>query len=104
MSSNQPTSRPRTGSGPSVVTTVWVALAAFLVLLIVLATQLRNDPTAAGLAAQTPRVVVVRRIYETIVHERIIGASGKGGATTVSSSSAVSASPLPAAPVATRTS
>jgi hypothetical protein len=73
------------------------------VLLIVLATQLRNDPTAAGLAAHKPRVVVVRRIYETIVHERIIGASGNG-ATTVSSSSAVSASPLPAAPVATRTS
>lgn len=104
MSPDQPTSRPRLASGPSVVTTVSVALAAFLVLLIVLATQLRNDPSAAGLATQKPRVVVVRRIYETIVHERIIGASGKSGATTVSSSSAESASPLPAAPVATRTS
>jgi hypothetical protein len=102
--SNQPTSRRRPAAGPSILTTVSVALAAFLVLLIVLATQLRNDRTAADLAAQKPRIVIVRRIYETIVHERIIGATGKGGATTVSSSSAVSASPLPAAPVATRTS
>lgn len=101
--SDQPTSRPRPASGPSVVTTVSVALAVFLVLLIVLATQLRNDPKGAGLVAQK-RVVVVRRIYETVVHERVIGATGKGGATTVSSSSAVSASPLPATPVATRTS
>ena len=103
MSSDQPTSRPPTASHRTVATTASVALAAFLVLLIVLATQLRNNPTAAGLAAR-PKVVVVRRIYETTIHERIIGASGKSGATTVSSSSPISAPPLPATPVTTHTS
>ena len=87
-----------------------MALATFLALVIVLAIQLRDHPGAAGLAAQKPRIVVVRRIYETTVHERIVAAAGAagatgGGGTTVSSSSAnVSGPPLPAAPVTTRTS
>jgi hypothetical protein len=83
-----------------------MALAAFLALVIVLAIQLRDHP-GAGLAAQKPRIVIVRRIYQTTVHERIIAAAGAGGGggTTVSSSSAnVSPPPLPAAPVTTRTS
>ena len=84
-----------------------MALAAFLALVIVLAIQLRDHPGAAGVAAQKPRIVIVRRIYQTTVHERIIAAAGAtgGGGTTVSSSSAnVSGPPLPAAPVTTRTS
>jgi hypothetical protein len=84
-----------------------VALAAFLVLLVVLAMQLRDNPRAAGLVAQKARIVVVRRVYLTTVHERVIGAAGAAGAsgTTVSSSSAsVSGSPIPTTPVRTRTS
>ena len=84
-----------------------MALAVFLALVIVLAIQLRDHPGSVGLAAQKPRVVVVRRIYETTVHERIIaaaGATGAGGTTVSSSSANVSGAPLPAAPVITRTS
>jgi hypothetical protein len=90
-----------------VVATASIALATFLALVIVLAIQLRNNPGAAGLASQKPRVVIVRRIYETTVHERVIAAGGGGGAgaATVSSSSAsVSGAALPATPVVTRTS
>ena len=90
-----------------------MALAAFLALVIVLAIQLRDHPGAAGLAAQKPRIVIVRRIYQTTVHERIIAAAGASagggttagaGTTTSSSSASVSGPPLPAAPVTTRTS
>ena len=87
--------------------TACIALAVFLTLLVVLATQLRNDPRSVGLASQKARVVIVRRVYETVVHERIIGATAAtgAGATTVSSSSASVAGPAtPATPVTTRTS
>jgi hypothetical protein len=93
--------------GPGVVATACIALAVFLALIVVLATQLRNDPRSVGLASQKARVVIVRRVYETVVHERVIGAGAAtgSGATTVSSSSANVASPaLPATPVTTRTS
>jgi hypothetical protein len=84
-----------------------MALAAFLPLVIALAIQLRDHPGAAGLATQKARIVIVRRIYQTTVHERIIaaaGATGAGGTTVSSSSANVSGPPLPAAPVTTRTS
>jgi len=84
-----------------------MALAVFLALIVVLATQLRNDPRSVGLVSQKARVVIVRRVYETVVHERVIGATAATGApaTTVSTSSASVASPaLPATPVTTRTS
>jgi hypothetical protein len=90
-----------------VVATACIALALFLALLVVLATQLRNDPRSVGLASQKARVVIVRRVYETVVHERIIGATAATGAaaTTVSSSSASVAGPAtPATPFTTRTS
>ena len=101
------TSPRRLTRGPGVVATACIALAVFLTLLVVLATQLRNDPRSVGLASQKARVVIVRRIYETVVHERIIGATAAtgAGATTVSSSSASVAGPAtPATPVTTRTS
>lgn len=101
------TSPRRLTRGPGVVATACIALAVFLTLLVVLATQLRNDPRSVGLASQKARVVIVRRVYETVVHERIIGATAAtgAGATTVSSSSASVAGPAtPATPVTTRTS
>jgi hypothetical protein len=97
-------SRPRSVRGQSALATICAALGAFLVLLIVLASQLRSHPHGAGLGGQNVRVVLTRRIYETIVHERVIGAKGPSGAMTVSSSSAVSVSPPIAARVRTRTS
>ena len=86
--------------------TATVALAGFMVVLTVLAMQLRNNPGSVGLATVKPRVVVVRRIYQTTVHERIIGATGVAGTTVQSSSASVSSPPTPVAvaPVTTRTS
>jgi len=90
-------SRPRQpANGPGLLATASAALAAFLVLVVILATQLRGDPGPSGL--QKPGVVVVRRVYETVIHERIIAAPGAGvttgvGRATVSSSGASPAGP-----------
>ena len=94
--------RPRWGVGA----TATVALAGFMVVLTLLAMQLRNNPSSVGLATVTPRVVVVRRIYQTTVHERIIGATGAAGTTVQRSIASVSgpATPIAVAPVTTRTS
>ena len=92
-------------SHQTVVAIAAPALAAFLVLLVVLTAALRQHPPALSLVSHKPRIVVVRRVYETVVHERVIGASGASGpaATTTSSSSVASVAPLPT-PVTTRTS
>lgn len=88
----------------TVMTTAVVAVAAFLAVLTVLALQLRSDPASVGLATQKPRIVILRRVYETTVHERVVG--GGGGGTTVHSSSASVAAPSATAspPVSTHTS
>lgn len=101
----QPAGDPRPARW-GVGATAMVALAAFMVVLTLLAIQLRTNPASLGLVAARSRVVVVRRIYQTTVHERIIGATGSpGAATTVSSSSVgVSSPPAAGAPVSTRTS
>jgi hypothetical protein len=96
--------QPRWGVGA----TAMVALAGFMAILALLAIQLRNDPRSGGLVTVKPRVVILRRVYQTTVHERIVGASGpaSGGTTVQSSSASVSgpATPAAAAPVTTRTS
>lgn len=96
---------PRRGSGAGAATTAIVAVAAFLAVLVVLALQLRSNPGAVGLTKQRPRVVIVRRIYQTTIHERIIGAGGGGGTTIQSSQASVSGPAVAsAAPVSTHTS
>ena len=105
MMRDRATSRPRAFAGPGVGVTASFALAAFLAVLAVLIAQLRDAPGSVGSAIAKPRIVIVRRVYETIVHERVIGAAAAttpAPPTTVSTSS-VPASP-PAAPVATRSS
>lgn len=87
------------GRGAGVTIAALIAVAAFMAVLALLAIQLRSNPRSLGLVTQRPRIVVVRRIYQTTVHERIIGASTGGGGTTVSSS--VAAPVAPAAPAAT---
>ncbi len=89
----------------NIVTTAVVAVAAFLAVLAVLALQLRSNPASVGLATQKPRVVILRRVYQTTVHERIVGGAGAGGTTVQSSSASVVAPSAPAvAPVGTHTS
>jgi hypothetical protein len=81
------------------------ALAAFLVVLLALTIRLRDDPRSVGLAPAVPRIVVVRRVYETVVHERVVGAAT---ATTPPMPATVSVSSMsiraPVAAVATRAS
>ena len=69
------------GSGPDRLTVVLLAIAAFLLVLALLASQLRPTVTVAS---RRP-VVVLRRIYETKVVETVPGASGANG-TSVSQS------------------
>jgi hypothetical protein len=88
-----------------VTTAAVTATAAFLAVLTVLALQLRANPASVGIATQKPRVVILRRVYQTTVRERIIGAAGKGGTTVSSSSASVSGAAAPAStPITTHTS
>ena len=82
----------RSRGGPDRVTVMLVTLAAFLAVFASLAGRLRA--TAASSPA-SPRVVVLRRVYETtIVNDGRRG--GAGGATTVSVATSGSApSPAP---------
>jgi hypothetical protein len=74
---------------------VLLTLAGFLVVLALLASQLR--PTATGVASHP--VVVLRRVYQTTVVETVRGQS-RGGAnrTSVTQSASRSGSPAGAAP------
>jgi hypothetical protein len=81
------------------------ALAAFVAVLLVLTIRLRDDPRSVGLAPATRRMVVVRRVYETVVYERVVGAAAATARPMPATVSAPSMSiPAPVAPVATRTS
>lgn len=79
--------------GPDGVTVTMLTLAAFLVILAVLASEMRAAPARAS-----RRVLVVRRVYETRVVERVVGGSGSGSSVTqsVSSSAGASVSATPA--------
>ena len=83
----------RSRSGPDRVTVMLVTLAAFLAVFATLAGRLRS--TAASWPAPSPRVVLLRRVYETtIVNDGRRGAGS--GATTVSVATSGSApSPAP---------
>ena len=81
---------------------VLLALAAFLVTFVLLASQLR---TASG-ARSAHRAIVVRRIYQTQVVERVVspGTGAAGGGSVTQSVTGSPAEALPPAPVLTRTS
>ncbi len=93
------TTSPRraASAGPDRITVMLLTLTVFLVILAVLAWQVRSAP-----ARPARRMVVVRRVYETRVVETVIGAAGGTSSVTQSVSSSGSASAL-AAPT-TRTS
>jgi hypothetical protein len=79
-------------SGPDRATVVLFSLAAFLVVLAMLASQLRV--TAAP--AQQRRVLVIRRIYRTTIVETVIG-PGRGTSMSQSISSSGSSNAYPTA-------
>ena len=80
-----------------------------MAVLAALASQLRDGAPGAAPrpVAMKPRIVVVRRVYETVIRERVISAASttSAGNTTVSSSgSSQSGYAQAAAPLTTRTS
>ena len=91
--------RRRRSVGPDRLTVVLLSVAAFLVVLALLAGQLRS----AGAHSATRPVRVLRRVYETTVVETVVGASGGGSSVTQSVSSSGSGSALSSTP-ATRSS
>jgi len=97
-----PGGRGRRPAAVDRVSVILMSLAAFLVVLALLAWQLRS-PAATRSAARPG--LVIRRVYETTVVETIRGggSSGSGSSVSQSVSSSGSAS-LPAAPVVTRSS
>jgi hypothetical protein len=92
--------RPRPGgrraSGPDRLTVVLVSIAAFLLVLALLADQLRSSSTPL---ARRP-VIVLRRVYETRIVETARGfsAAGAGGTSVTQSVSSSGSAAAPAAP------
>lgn len=86
------TTSPRRATGPDRISVMLLTLTVFLLILAGLAWQVRSAPARPG-----PRVVVVRRVYETRVVETVVGAQGGGSSVTQSVSSSGSSSVLPAA-------
>lgn len=64
------------------VAVMLLTMAAFLVIVALLAWQVRSAP-----AQPRPRVIVLRRVYETRVVETVIGAAGERSTVTQSVSS-----------------
>ena len=84
-------------TGPDRVAVIMFSLAAFFCVLALLAHQLQASTPRA---TKRPRVIVVRRVYQTTVVTTLIG-SGSGSGTSVSQSVSSSGSgyvPTPAAP------
>jgi hypothetical protein len=91
--------RPRPGvrraSGPDRVTLALVTIAAFLLVLALLARELEASESPAA----RRHVVVLRKVYETrYVEARAAGQGAGGTSVTQSESSTGSAAPVPAAP------
>jgi hypothetical protein len=79
---------PRVG-GPDGVTVTMLTVAGFLLVLALLAWQMRSSSAAAP----PHRVVVVRRVYETRVVETVVGGRGQTGGSSVTQSVSGSAGP-----------
>ena len=91
MTAATTTSRRR-ATGPDRITVMLLTLTVFLIILAVLAWQVRSVP-----ARTARRMVVVRRVYETRVVETVVGAPGGGSSVTQSVSSSGSTPALPTA-------
>ena len=98
VATTSPRRGPRAAAGPDRITVMLLTLTVFLVILAVLAWQMRSAP-----ARPVHRMVVLRRVYETRVVETVVGAAGVAGSVTQSVSSSGSAAGTPAA-ATTRTS
>jgi hypothetical protein len=87
--------RARRTREPDGVTVTMLTVAAFLVILALLAWPMRSSP-----AGPARRVVVLRRVYETRVVETVVGGAGRGGTSVAQSvSDSAPASSLPVIPV-----
>ena len=92
--------RPRTRlRTPDRLTVMLFSVAAFLIVLALLAGQMRSQIPHAG-----PRTMVVRRVYSTKIVETVIGPSRAGGSSVTQSVSSSAGASSPAPVVATRTS
>jgi hypothetical protein len=103
MSERAPVNAPRRArGGPDRVTVALCSLAAFLLVLALLGTQLSR---AGSSRAAARRSVLVRRIYRTTVIERVLpaGVGGPAGTSVAQSVSGSGSGSLPSTPV-TRTS
>jgi hypothetical protein len=86
--------RPKRSLGPDRLTVALFGVAALLLVLALLAAQLRSGPVHA--AARPVREL--RRVYQTTVVETLVGASGGGSPVTRSVSSSGSGTALSANP------
>jgi hypothetical protein len=88
---------PRTPGGPDRLTVTLFSVAAFLLVVALLGSQLSS--ASGGPVRRRP--VVVRRIYRTTVLEKVLpaGSGSRDGATVTQSSSAPSVEAAPTAPV-----
>jgi len=94
--------RPRSRGGADRVTIMLLTVAGFLAVFAILAEQMRA--AAPGAPATSPRVVVMRRVYQTTVVDDTMPA-GRGGRATVSVSTSGASSVGAGAPApTTRTS
>ncbi len=87
-------------SGPDRLTVLLLTIAAFLLVVALLATQIRP----AAVPAPPRPVVVLRKVYETSVVETVPGAGARGTSVTRSQSVSSSSSPAGPAPATTRSS
>jgi len=85
--------------GPDGVTVTLLTVAGFLVILALLAWQMRSAPTRPA-----RRVIVMRRVYETRVVETVVGGSGPGGRSITQSVSGSAPASSPSATPVTRSS
>ena len=101
--STRPIARPRSrgaASGPDRLTVVLLAVAAFLVVLALLASELR--PSSAS--GPQRHVVVLRRLYETRVIETVVGPGSAGNNSVTQSVSSSGSTAVPASAPTTRAS
>ena len=92
VATTSPRRGPTAAAGPDRITVMLLTLTVFLVILAVLAWQMRSAPPRP-----VHRTVVLRRVYETRVVETVVGAAGGAGSVTQSVSSSGSAAGVAAA-------
>lgn len=87
------TERPPSRRGPDRVVIWLLSATTFLLLLAFLAFQLRESASASSAASEQRRPILLRRVYETKVVERVPARVPEGSSTSESSSSEAQAAP-----------